>query len=103
MRKGLVFALCLAGCVQSLTPVQYEAAITAALRENGCRFTGGTGGDEEAFAQLLSPQLGVSPGALLDREGPYYDGVDDAIDSMADRGDLTLDASARTVILSDCP
>lgn len=102
MRRFVVLLL-LAGCVQSPSPDQYETAILAALRDNDCRYVGGQGDDDARFALVLSPYLGIPAEDLADLEGPYYDQVDQAIQRIVDRGDVSINNDSRIVTLLNCP
>lgn len=94
----------MAGCVASgpLAPDAYEAGVVAALRDGGCRFEGGSREDEARFAARISPHLGLSADDLLDRDGPHFDGVDDAIERLADNGSIILDEERRVATLMNC-
>ncbi len=75
--------------VGAQTVPQYEAAIRAAPKAQGCAFGAGGEGSEMSFSR----ELGMTAAEMADRSGPNHDGLTRAVAGLAERGMLSLDGT----------
>lgn len=78
-------------------------AISNGLTASGCTWdlSGPLGNDGE-MALRLSKVLEIPAETLMDRGGPYYDAVGEAIDTLLESGRMLGDRDAETITLTDC-
>ncbi len=78
-------------------------AVDPSLRKTGCSIDiSDQSASERRLAELIAAEIGGTAGDYLDPNGPLYDVVDDAVETMMETGRLTVDFAAGTAQLSDC-
>ncbi|KPP87106.1 MAG: hypothetical protein HLUCCA08_04075 [Rhodobacteraceae bacterium HLUCCA08] len=67
----------------------------------GCAFDFANRPERELGA-LIAAELGVETDAVMDRDGPYFHVIDDALERMADDGSFDWNDETGLITLVDC-
>ena len=102
----LAAVMILLGSAASAQETDYRAILFDTIKAEDCTLLvpeeARGAGFEEWFSEKLAATSDIPVEDWIDRDGPHFDGMDDAMEDAADEGLLEMDRETFTITLTEC-